>query len=302
MDGGTISGNSSDVGGGVFVEDGTFTMNGGEIGENTAYYGDGVFVMPPNGIFIASGKTLVDPSNAVCLYYDPQSYRYSYIIIDEGFDTTGALTSIDLMGARGIDDLEQWDTELLLLNGGVELPRAVCSRFKFRTLFAWDSDFDIGGYTIKTDGRGSWIPQGSEILSFTVNGRQAGIDNTRITMVVPFDTTIKALAPEITLAEGASVCPASGETVDFSNPVAYTVTGPGGVKKVYTVILTPTGNIPSGGIVIVDRYTPREIHLEQDSFIIRVPGTARTAGMLTTPCAQLRRAWTLRGMIRGNTS
>jgi hypothetical protein len=272
MNKGAIRGNSAFDGGGVYIDAGTFAMDGGTIGENTAYYGDGVLLLPA-GTLIASGKTLIDPSNAVCLYYDPETYRYSYITIGEGFDTAGSLTAIDLKGTWGVDYLEQWDMELLLLNGGVGIPQAVSSRFKPRTLFTENSVLDISGYTVKTDGRGSWIPQGSEIFSFTVNGREAEIDNTLITMLVPFDPPIYALTPEITLAEGASVYPPSDETMDFSNPVTYTVTGPGGAKKVYTVILTPMGNIPSGGLVIVDRYTPREIHLEQDGFVIRVPGT-----------------------------
>jgi hypothetical protein len=274
MNDGDINRNSSDAGGGVFIgSTGTFIMNGGGICENTAYFGDGVFVFP-DGTLVASGRALLDPSNAVCLYYLPEDYRYSYITIGEGFDTAGTPISIDLLGGESLSLLEQWNAELLLLNGA-EISQTVCSRFKPRTLFTGDSSvLDIGAYTIKTDGRGSWIPQGSEILSFKVNGKEAEIDNTLISMVVPFDTPISALAPEITLAEGASIYPALGEALDFSDPVTYTVTGPGGARKVYTVTLTLiTGSIPTGGLVIIDRYTPQEIALEQDGFVIRVPGT-----------------------------
>ncbi|MFT4152720.1 DUF4960 domain-containing protein [Parafilimonas sp.] len=64
------------------------------------------------------------------------------------------------------------------------------------------------------------------IVSFVVDGVTATIDNTNrtITAAMPAGTGLAALSPVITLADGASISPASGETVDFTNPVTYKVT------------------------------------------------------------------------------
>jgi hypothetical protein len=53
MNSGEISGNTSSYGGGVFVDGGTFTMNGGEISGNTSFHGGGVLVN--NSTFTMSG-------------------------------------------------------------------------------------------------------------------------------------------------------------------------------------------------------------------------------------------------------
>jgi hypothetical protein len=60
MNGGTISGNTANIGGGVYVDSGTFTMNNGEISSNTTtgigggVYSGGYFTMSGGGI---SGNT-----------------------------------------------------------------------------------------------------------------------------------------------------------------------------------------------------------------------------------------------------
>ena len=59
MYGGTVMGNAAENGGGVYVENGTFTMNGGEIKENTATgSGGGVYVK--SGEFILNGGKITD--------------------------------------------------------------------------------------------------------------------------------------------------------------------------------------------------------------------------------------------------
>lgn len=69
----------------------------------------------------------------------------------------------------------------------------------------------------------------TDILSFNLNEQTetAVIDNTEhsVSVEVENGTNITALSPEITISEGATITPSSGETVDFSNgPVIYTVT------------------------------------------------------------------------------
>ena len=55
MNGGEISGNTAELGGGVFVGGGTFTMTGGTISGNTADLGGGVYV---DGTFSMTGGTI----------------------------------------------------------------------------------------------------------------------------------------------------------------------------------------------------------------------------------------------------
>lgn len=69
------------------------------------------------------------------------------------------------------------------------------------------------------------------IGSFSINGRMGEInqETSTITVVLPVETDFTALSPDITIAEGASVKPQSGQTVDFSqsatigNEIVYTV-------------------------------------------------------------------------------
>ena len=63
------------------------------------------------------------------------------------------------------------------------------------------------------------------IHGFVINGVQGEIDNKALTVSVllPPKTDVSALTPEIALAEGAIVEPASGEVQDFTSEVEYTV-------------------------------------------------------------------------------
>ncbi|GGH25834.1 PCMD domain-containing protein [Dyadobacter endophyticus] len=65
------------------------------------------------------------------------------------------------------------------------------------------------------------------------------ITNTSVTAFVNFEKlNIKAVTPQFTLTEGASIQPASGTPQDFSKPVTYTVTSEDGHwKKEYRVSL-----------------------------------------------------------------
>jgi formylglycine-generating enzyme required for sulfatase activity len=55
---------------------------------------------------------------------------------------------------------------------------------------------------------------------------------------VSFGTDVTALVPAITIPEGASVTPASGEAQDFTDPVTYTVTAGDDSTQDYTVTVT----------------------------------------------------------------
>jgi hypothetical protein len=80
-----------------------------------------------------------------------------------------------------------------------------------------------------------------DIVAFAVNGEEYDINATTnvITHTYPAGTDVTALAPTITLSEGATVSPASGVARDFSTDVSYWVTAAdGSTKKQYTVKVT----------------------------------------------------------------
>ena len=79
------------------------------------------------------------------------------------------------------------------------------------------------------------------ILSFVINDLTANINhNSRmITLTVPEGTDLTQLQPIIELSEGVSISPASGTTLDFSNPVAFTVSGNGLSEDYTAVVSTP---------------------------------------------------------------
>ncbi|MER5216984.1 family 43 glycosylhydrolase [Streptomyces sp. NPDC002838] len=63
------------------------------------------------------------------------------------------------------------------------------------------------------------------------------VDDAHSTITLPLTegTDLTALAPEFTLAHGASISPASGSVHDFTEPVTYEVTGSDGKKRSWTV-------------------------------------------------------------------
>lgn len=128
-------------------------------------------------------------------------------------------------------------------------------------------------YTVTAEDGGSlvWIAKvelaeepnhEAEILEFSVNGLldKAIIGENTITASVDESMDIKAMQPVTKLSEGATVTPKNGETVDFTNPVEFTVTAEDGqtVKK-YTVTVTKAGKCnlnlvgePAEGILVSD--------------------------------------------------
>jgi hypothetical protein len=59
--------------------------------------------------------------------------------------------------------------------------------------------------------------------------------NSTITLPLTEGTDLTTLAPQFTIAQSASISPASGTPRDFSAPVTYEVTGPDGEKRTWTV-------------------------------------------------------------------
>ncbi|MCX6880280.1 MAG: autotransporter-associated beta strand repeat-containing protein [Verrucomicrobia bacterium] len=66
------------------------------------------------------------------------------------------------------------------------------------------------------------------------------ISKTSISVTVPYTTDVTSLMPNIKVADGATVAPASGTKSDFSKPQSYTVTSRDGSKITYTVTVDKT--------------------------------------------------------------
>ncbi|SHM92022.1 DUF4960 domain-containing protein [Flavobacterium saccharophilum] len=87
----------------------------------------------------------------------------------------------------------------------------------------------------------------SPIKSFTVNGIAATVNDVSktITMTLPEGTNLTALKPIIELTEGVSISPASGQTIDFTNPVTFIITSNG-----KSVNYTANVGVPVTGLVV----------------------------------------------------
>ena len=86
---------------------------------------------------------------------------------------------------------------------------------------------EAGGLMLNTDVR---------IHAYTVGQTAATIVDTNrtITLGLPFGSSLTSVTPTITLAAGATVDPASGQTVDLSTPRTYTVVN-GNLYSTYVV-------------------------------------------------------------------
>ena len=72
--------------------------------------------------------------------------------------------------------------------------------------------------------------------SFSIQDVDAEIDNqnSKISLILPYGTNIKALTPDFTIPEGASVMPEKGASVDFTTSVQYQIMN-GNIYKKYNV-------------------------------------------------------------------
>lgn len=90
--------------------------------------------------------------------------------------------------------------------------------------------------------------EGPKINSFVIGEAEGIIDNEEntIEILVPVGTDLSNLSPEITIPEGQTISPESGEEVDFTEPVEYTVTNTEDITKTYVVsveAVDPTGRV-----------------------------------------------------------
>lgn len=84
------------------------------------------------------------------------------------------------------------------------------------------------------------LSSANDILSFTVPlyNEETTINQNFIKLQLAYGVDLTKVAPEIEVSKLATISPASGETVDLSNDVIYTVTAENGETKQYTVSAT----------------------------------------------------------------
>ncbi len=90
---------------------------------------------------------------------------------------------------------------------------------------------------------------GKAITAFDI-GSSHGIINESaktVSVQVPYNSNLAALTPTVTVSERATVSPASGVSVDFTNPVTYTVTAEDGSTQGYAVTVTKKSNSGDSG-------------------------------------------------------
>lgn len=90
----------------------------------------------------------------------------------------------------------------------------------------------------------------ADIETCTLQGdilnRAAIIENEKVTLIVKKGTDVTALAPQFTLTPGATITPASGSSLDFTNPQSYVVTSEDGKwQKTYQITVNASGFITS---------------------------------------------------------
>ena len=108
-----------------------------------------------------------------------------------------------------------------------------------------------------------------DITAFSINGVDAVINGTAITLQLPYGTDLTSLAALVTIT-GKSVSPASGALVNFSAPVTYTVTAADNSTKAYTVTVT----LASGADKDIIRFTI-------DGFDAVIATTSPTTGVVS---------------------
>lgn len=131
-------------------------------------------------------------------------------------------------------------------------------------------------YSCKKQNEGPNLTFGAsvDVATFSVDASKGVIDTAKgtVTISLPFGTDFTKISPTITIANGATITPASGASVNLSNPVQYRVVN-GNVYKNYVVTAKETPAILSfkaqGVEGVIDEAT-RKIN------VIVPPGTDMT--------------------------
>jgi len=182
---------------------------------------------------------------------------------DDGFDATGfevnvpvSVTSFSINGTEGVINQGTGQITVTMPYGStitsvtpqVTLPQGAIADVDFSEAidFSLPLTFRVTNGNLFKDYKVT-VTVSNPIISFTINNLAATINHTAhtIALTVPAGTDVTALQPVIVISEGLSITPATGSTVDFTNPVIYTVTANG-----TTIEYTATVGVPVEGLVV----------------------------------------------------
>lgn len=234
-------------------------------------YGTDVTELVPE-IIVSSGAT-VDPQSGVAQNFtNPVTYTVTaedeettqdwtvMVTVAETLSTAAEILAFVLedevqeavidSGAATVNALVQWDvqlTELLpevIVSPGAQVTPTTVQNFTSPVVYTVTAQ---DGETTK-----DWTvtvinaePPSDEanILSFEldelVNDVVINADLATVNGTVAYGTDLTALAPVITVSNGATVTPESGSVQDFTSAVTYTVIAESGFTKSWTVTLVP---------------------------------------------------------------
>jgi hypothetical protein len=182
---------------------------------------------------------------------------------EDSFDTTGfetsvpvSVTSFTIAGTQGeinqgtgaITVVLPYGTDITSQVATVGLPEGADINVDFSQAMNFSQSISfrvVNGnlyknYTVN-------VSVASPIISFKINDIAATINNTAhtILLTLPSGTDLTALQPVIELSEGVSISPASGTTIDFINPVVFTVS-----TATSSVDYTATVSVPVEGLTV----------------------------------------------------
>lgn len=129
----------------------------------------------------------------------------------------------------------------------------------------------------------------AKITMFKIGNAVGDINeaNRTITVYVPVATDLSAITPVIEHTAGATISPAAGETVDFTNPVVYTLNYVG-YQFSYTVTVQHGSN---PGLIIFNGEDVKPVWANIAATVESPYANPLTDGINTTPfCASIMRA------------
>lgn len=191
----------------------------------------------------------------VIAYLDPGAASYlsqTVTVPDTGYYKLQALFNMaDENGAKfGIrfpegsniksGDVPKSSVPVTQMLNGILLEKGAQVEVYFTGINANDKWVEIDdSYLLRDTSNTNPLPELSNIVSFTVPN-QVGVsrvDGTakKVSFKVPYGSKVNAIAPQITVSDGAYVTPSTGKAKDFTNPVTYTVKGKNGTTQLWTV-------------------------------------------------------------------
>ena len=122
---------------------------------------------------------------------------------------------------------------------------------------------------------GSVCSSETDILSFVIEG-QVGVttidtDNHTVTLTMPFVTDLSTLVPDFELSVGAESTPATGQVVDLSTPVIYTITAEDGTtQQDWTVTVVKAANTATDIEEVVVEVNTEEISIDVENHTVEI--------------------------------